>query len=146
MPTGSVDLGAVFDALRGVLARYANRPGVAFEERRGVCQISLTTRTDRTGRPLFVASANVNKNYVSYHLMPLYMNPALKDSIPAALKKRLQGKACFNFTSVDTAALKDLAKLTKKGVDSFKTLPLPWEAKRPSGGSRSAGSGTARRG
>ena len=130
MPAAATDFGAVFASLRGVLLPYATRRGFVCEERKGVYQISLTTRTDRTGRPLFVASANVNKNYVSYHLMPLYMNPALKDVIPPALKKRLQGKACFNFTAVDAATLKELASLTRKGIDSFKNLQLPWEAKR----------------
>ena len=145
MARASADFGDVFDALRGVLVPYATRPGFAFEERKGVCQISSTTRHDRTGRPLFIASAKVNKNSVSYHLMPLYMNPALKNAIPPALQKRLQGKACFNFTAVDSTALKDLARLTKKGIDSFKTLQLPWEAK-PTVGSGAAGSERARRG
>ena len=138
MATGSVDLDPVFDALRRLLVPYATRSGFLFEERKGVSQISLTTRTDRMGRPLFVASANVNKNCVSYHLMPLYMNPALKDAIPPALKQRLQGKACFNFTSIDAATLKDLAALTKKGAESFKTVKLPWDEKRKGGRSKSA--------
>jgi hypothetical protein len=43
-----------------------------------------------------------------------------------ALKKRMQGKACFNFTAVDEALFKELAALTRRSrpayakVDFFK--------------------------
>jgi hypothetical protein len=42
------------------------------------------------------------------------------------LKKRMQGKACFNFSSVDATQLKELSALTKIGIDGFKDLDLPW--------------------
>jgi hypothetical protein len=64
----------------------------------GHYQLASPTMTDRVGRPLFCASVQINKNYVSYHLMPVYGNKALRDSLSASLKKRMQGKSCFNFT------------------------------------------------
>ena len=48
---------------------------------------------DRTGRPLFAAAVQIKKSYVSFHLMPVYANPALLDSLSPALRKRMQGKA-----------------------------------------------------
>ena len=35
------------------------------------------------------------------------------------LMKRMQGKSCFNFTSVDEAAFAELAQLTRRGFDRF---------------------------
>jgi hypothetical protein len=41
----------------------------------------------------------------------------------------MQGKACFNFASVDAAQLKELSTLTKTAIDGFKNLDLPWARK-----------------
>ena len=92
----------------------------------GHYQLASPTLTDRIGRPLFSASVQVNKNYVSYHLMPVYSNKALRDSLSPSLRKRMQGKSCFNFTSVEPAQLKELAAVTKKGFAGLENLKLPW--------------------
>jgi hypothetical protein len=116
-----------FDALRTILQPYASRPGFEHSERPGKYQLSSSTKTDRTGRPLFIASVEVKKNYVSYHLLPIYMNPALQAAVPPGLKKRMQGKACFNFTGVNPDQRRELAELTERGIASFKDVTLPWE-------------------
>ena len=54
-----------------------------------------------TKKPMWFGSVQPMKNYVSYHLMPVYMNPVLQAKISPALKKRMQGKACFNFKAPD---------------------------------------------
>ena len=81
---------------------------------------------DRSGRPLFVAAVQIKKSYVSFHLMPVYVNPALRDTLSPALRKRMQGKACFNFVTIEPADARELAALTKKGIAGFKNLDLPW--------------------
>jgi hypothetical protein len=80
---------------------------------------------DRIGRPLFVAAVKTRKNYVSYHLMPLCA-PAVLKRLSPALKKRLQGKTCFNFTSVDAELAAELDQLTKSGIEGFEKIRLPW--------------------
>lgn len=50
---------------------------------------------------------------VALHLMPLYSQPELLDRISPALKKRMQGKSCFNFTKMDETLLAELAALTE---------------------------------
>lgn len=61
----------------------------------------------------------MGKNYVSYHLMPVYMNPAMHERISPELKKRMQGKACFNFTEVDPGLFRELAALTATGFEAL---------------------------
>jgi len=46
-------------------------------------------------------AVRLGKNYVSYYLMPVYMTPALQKRISPELRKRMQGKSCFNFTEID---------------------------------------------
>ena len=73
----------------------------------------------KNGRALFFGAVQVRKSFVSYHLMPVYVQPALLDGISTALKKRMQGRSCFNFSAVDTALFGELAALTKAGFASF---------------------------
>ena len=46
---------------------------------------------------MFFGAVVTGKAYVSYHLMPLYTCPWLVKTVSADLKKRMQGKSCFNF-------------------------------------------------
>ena len=116
---------ATFAALRTILEPHAKRLTVTVDEP-GHFELASPTMTDRVGRPLFCAAVQINKNYVSYHLMPVYANPALRNSLSPALRKRMQGKSCFNFTTVEPGQLKELAAVTKKGIAGFKNLNLPW--------------------
>jgi len=69
---------------------------------------------------MWFAEVRLGKAYVSYHLMPLYMNPTLQSAIPADLKKRMQGKTCFNFKKQpDPDLLKELDKLTKEALTDW---------------------------
>lgn len=77
------------------------------------------------GKPLWFGGVQIMKNYVSFHLMPVYMNPTLQKQISPELKKRMQGKACFNFTAPDEKLFGELAKLTETGLKHFRTLKSP---------------------
>lgn len=124
--TGKRQFGATFAALREVLAGYSDRLLVTVDKP-GNYQVCSRTMKDRIGRPLFIAGVQVKKNYVSFHLLPLYMNPALQKKIPPALRKRMQGKACFNFTEITTEQARDVAEITREGAEAFQNVRLPWE-------------------
>lgn len=53
------------------------------------------------------------------------MFPDLLLGASAALKKRMQGKACFNFKAVDEDAFEELEALTRRGREAFASRPLP---------------------
>jgi hypothetical protein len=114
-----------FAALRTILKPHAERMTVTVDEP-GHYQLASPTMTDRIGRPLFCASVQVNKNYVSDHLMLVYGNKALRDGLSPSLRKHMQGKSCFNFTTVEPAQLQELASVTKKSIAGFRNLKLPW--------------------
>jgi hypothetical protein len=59
----------------------------------------------------------IKKNYVSYHLMPVYMYPDLLDSISPELKKHMQGKSCFNFKKMDETLFLELDELTRHSIE-----------------------------
>jgi hypothetical protein len=69
---------------------------------------------------VWFASTRIGKNYVSYYFMPIYMCDELQRTISPALKKRMQGKACFNFKAPDPELFKELSALTKAGYERWK--------------------------
>lgn len=71
-------------------------------------------------KPLFFGAVKINKNYVSYHLMPVYVNPKLLDDVSESLRKHMQGKSCFNFKEIDEKLFKELGGLTIDGYNFYR--------------------------
>lgn len=105
----------VFEKLKTILKPYGKK---------------LTVKTDaanlyyleggisaRWKKPLFFGSAQIKKSYVSYYLMPVYMYPDLLKGISPELKKRMQGKSCFNFKTYEKQLFDELGELTKRGFE-----------------------------
>jgi hypothetical protein len=113
---------AVFAALKPVLGKYAKRLAVKTDT---PVEYTLVTQCaspfpQHKGHPMEFGSVRVGKAYVSFHLMPLYMNDALAKTISPALKKRMQGKTCFNFkVDPEPEALSELSRLTEAGLKQW---------------------------
>lgn len=116
MPS-TYDFDAVFTRLKALLAPYA--PSLTVEADTAD-SFSLNAAYDtRIKRPLFFGAVQVKKNYVSFYLMPVYVFPDLLDGMSPALQKRMQGKSCFNFKTVDEPLFAELAALTRNGFVRF---------------------------
>ena len=112
------DFQTIFQALKSILEPYAPKL-VVVTDKPG--QYYLDTHYIlKNKRPMFFGAAHIGKAYVSFHLIPIYACPELLKGISPELKKRMQGKSCFNFTAVDQKLFKELAKLTKAGFARFK--------------------------
>ena len=68
---------------------------------------------------VYFGGVKIGKSYVSYHLMPMYAIEELRNAMSPELKKRMQGKSCFNFSMPDEKLFKELAKLTRIGFKRF---------------------------
>ena len=117
MPS-QADFPAIFRQLRTILEPYAS----ALTLRHDTPELFYLdgTYSEKWGKQLFFASVQIRKNYVSYYLMPVYMFPELLDGISPELKKRMQGKSCFNFKKIEPALFQELQGLTRRGVDRFR--------------------------
>ena len=76
--------------------------------------------------PMWFGGVRDGKAYVSYHLMPLYMNAAMMAYVPEALRGRMQGKTCFNFRKADDALFADLRALTRICAGAFSRSADPF--------------------
>lgn len=111
------NLDAVFSECRAVLAPYSSKLDAIRDDE---AELYLDTRhRQKNGKALFFGAVQLKKSFVSYHLMPVYLNPALLDSISDELRQRMQGKSCFNFKAPEPALLKELATLTRTAWDDY---------------------------
>jgi hypothetical protein len=75
------------------------------------------------GKPYgYVAGIRHGKRYVSYYLMSVYALPDLLESMSPALRRRMQGKSCFNFATVDEPLFAELGRITLTGFEPYLTL------------------------
>jgi hypothetical protein len=108
---GEKDFQVVYDSLKKLLKPYES--GLQLKvDTQGTYSLDAGY-SQQYKRDVFFGSVIIGKNYVSYHLMPVYVFPELLDSISPQLKKRMQGKSCFNFNKVDEALFAELAWLRR---------------------------------
>jgi len=113
----ATDFAAVFAGLKRLLQPFARRmtvkhdaPGIYYLE---------STAANRYREPVFFGAVKTGKRYVSFHLMPIYVFPDLAKNLSPELKKRRQGKSCFNFKAVDRVLFAELKALTARGFEQF---------------------------
>jgi hypothetical protein len=113
------DFAPVFAALRQLLEGFLGYLTVQ-TDKPGNYHLETPSILHR-GKPLYFAGVRTNKNYVSFHLLHLYYNPAAVKALSPALRKRMQGMACFNFTAVDEDCFAELSRLIADGLKRYKS-------------------------
>ena len=122
VPDRADTFAATFYALKRAFAPYVRHLHANTDTRD---RFYLETRSPSySGKPLFFGAVVSGKAYVSFHLMPLYWDPSLRKKVSPRLKKRMQGKSCFNFTAPDPALFRELAKLTTSGFALYRRKNL----------------------
>jgi len=111
----------VMDTLRALLLAYGEGLIVQRDEP-GAFELA-TTRAFR-GKPMFFGAVAARKDYVSFHLMPIYVFPELLEGISPDLRSKLSGKSCFNFRTLTQSLVTELAGLTVAGLDLFRKADL----------------------
>lgn len=113
------DFPATFDTLKEIMATYESDLVVDKDEQRDYSLTATPSETYPKGH--WFGGVQIKKSYVSYHLMPVYVFADLLEGMSDDLRKRMQGKSCFNFKTVDSPLVEELAALTKAGFDRYKS-------------------------
>ena len=107
----------VFNELKSIFKPYVKKMDVASDTD---TNYMLNTRyIMRNKQPLCFGGVRLGKSYVSFYLMSAYTCPDLLKAMSPELKKRMQGKSCFNFKEVDKKLFSELKTLTKAGAAKF---------------------------
>lgn len=118
------EFAAVHARLRAILAKYASRVLPAVKDEPGHYVLQGPPTPASRGRDVWFGGVRTGKSYVSYHLMPVYAFPELLRGVSPELKRRMQGKSCFNFRTADARLFRELAQLTEQGYRRFKREKL----------------------
>jgi hypothetical protein len=107
----------VFLELRSFLQKYGEALGVSADTSdQYIVKPPDAPDLNKMG---FFAGLYIRKNYVSLYLAPVYVDPRLLDGISPALKKRMQGRSCFNFAKVDNALFVEMDELVARSFERF---------------------------
>jgi hypothetical protein len=124
----SAPLESIFTRLRAILRKQKagfsvkrDTPGLfALEGSAGPAAIKAWGGKARSAT-IPVAWVEIRKNYVSYHLMGIYLNPGLEAGLSAPLRAHKHGKACFNFKEVDEKLFDELAGITAQSIAALRS-------------------------
>jgi len=111
------NFGEVFARLKAIFQPYVKKMDVTGDGE--TCFMLNTRYIMKNKQPLCFGGVKTGKAYVSFYLMSVYAAPDLLKGMSPELKKRMQGKSCFNFKEVDEKLFRELGKLTRAGAAKF---------------------------
>jgi hypothetical protein len=113
-----------YAALKKILAKYDGKGLAANPNKPGNYVLTGPQTETSWGKDVWFGGVRTGKAYVSFHLIAVYVFPDLLEDVSADLKKRMQGKSCFNFTRPDPALFKEVAKLTEASYKRYRAEKL----------------------
>ena len=115
----SAEFEILFDRIRAMIASHS-AAAVPKCDKPDSYHLDTHEVRAKDGYRTYFGGVDIKKNYVSAHLFPVYTDPSLLDGISADLRKRMQGKACFNFKKLDEPLLAELRRLIDTGAARYK--------------------------
>lgn len=121
------DFEAIYTELRERMIRAAASQTVVTDAPGSLVLHAPIPNPQKPKEAMWFGAIQVKKNYVSYHLMPVYSHRELREQVSPELAKRMQGKSCFNFKKSDPVLFDELERLTAQGAaiyeKSFEVRP-----------------------
>jgi len=126
--TKAHSLEAIYGELEKILLRHAppcKRGALAVRDKRSlelVVPKPVAVPGAYGGKPvdLQLAALILQKDYVGFYLMCIYMNAEVKKKISPALLKLLKGKTCFHIKALDEALKNDIEAALALGVKNYR--------------------------
>lgn len=115
-----MDKNSIFTELRSFFKKY--EPKLSLLHNKSDNYYLNTPTNDANKKPDFFGAVQIKKSYVSVHLMPVYYYPELLNNINDKLKKKMQGKSCFNFIDHDEKLFAELQLLIESCFNKYKSL------------------------
>jgi hypothetical protein len=112
----SNDLESVAESLTALMKRAAPDMTVKTGGSYGIQLLADWDNPLKPGERMWFGGVRTMKSYVSVHLMPVYSHASLAARIPPPLRKRMQGKSCFNFKTEDPALFAQLEALIQEAA------------------------------
>jgi hypothetical protein len=123
----AASLEAIYDSLHQLLSRYAppcKAKAGAVRDKKDL-HLTIAKAVVVPGaygdKPVEIdlASLILQKDYVGFYFMPIYLEPALKKKLSPSLIKLLQGKTCFHVKKLDDDLLHHIEAALEVGVKDY---------------------------
>ncbi len=114
-----MSLEAIFASIRPLFAKHQAACVVLHDEPQRYYLGSQEVRA-KDGYRTWFGGVEVKKAYVSAHLIPVYFHPDLLNDISDGLRRRMQGKSCFNFKKLEAELFQELGRLIDAGAARFR--------------------------
>ena len=120
---GQPDLVVIFEAIKQMANPYQNKGTLKMHIGTGG-QFNLVSHKEvviagRKRSEIWFISALVQKGYVGFYYMPIYMNDPMKQMFSPQFIKCLKGKACFHIKKNDPVIMQEIGKAIRIGYDSY---------------------------
>lgn len=120
---GQPELVKIFDAIKKMMLPYDKKGALILHAATGG-QVHLVSHKPveiegRKRSEMWLVSALVQKGYVGFHYLPIYMNKSMEELFSPAFIKCLKGKACFHIKKNDPDILAEVQKAIKLGYESY---------------------------
>jgi hypothetical protein len=110
---------SAFRGLRKMLKPYDKKLRVTKDAPGNYMSESKSIRYQ--GKPVMFAGIT-SKSYVAFHLFPVYVFPNLLDGVSPELKKRMQGKTCWNFKKAEEPLFTELGRVVEESFRRFEEM------------------------
>ena len=120
---GQPHLVPIFEEIKKLLRAYAKGNLVVRGGDGG--QVAVVNETEliihgKKRKEFWFAAALIQKGYVGFYFMPVYVCEPRKDSIANELMKTLKGKSCFHITKNDPLIMAQIKDALKLGYEDYK--------------------------
>lgn len=115
--TARAQLSDIFNSLRELLRRYEGRltPKLNLTNKYDLWSIKQITIAGRERSEVYFAGLVIQKDYVGFYFMPVYVNPKLAGVFHPDLLKLLKGKSCFHVRKLDPALRRHIVSALRRG-------------------------------
>ena len=116
------DLHSIFETLRNLLSTYAPPfvPKVDDAGRYDLCSVKSVVIEGRKRKEVYFASVIIQKGYVGFYYMPVYVETELKAVFAPELLALLKGKSCFHVKRLTPELLGQVESALKIGYDLYR--------------------------
>jgi hypothetical protein len=111
----------IFNQIKTLMQAYAPpmTPKMDDETHYDLWSIKDLTIEGRKRKEVYLAGLIIQKSYVGFYYMPVYVSAEAKRAIPEELLRLLKGKSCFHIKQLDQVVLEQIRAALKYGFESY---------------------------
>ena len=120
---GQPEMVLIFEAIKKLMKPYHKKGTMLYHEDKGG-QIHLISHkaieVEGRKKPMvWFVSTIIQKGYVGFYYMPIYMNDPMKKLFSPEFIKCLKGKACFHIKKAEPIIMDDIKKAIQVGYEAY---------------------------